>query len=246
MLPDFEVRKNNIEITNLNNVRNITVKAKNETNNLCKLGPFAISKFIEHIVQSSGSVAPPPQQGRGRHTSRPNHSQNQNINLDPPLISYIPQYRTGSLLIKTTNGKQTQQIYKAKKFGDIDIVTSIPIGPNTCRGVVNVWGFRDLEEEILIKELASQNVIGARHFKRKQSDGEYTNTNTVTLTFQSTILPREIKAGYLITEVKPFIQRPRKCYKCQKFGHITKWCRADNNTCGKCTKKSRNSNMSSK
>ena len=144
--PEPEIRKSNISITNLNSVRHITVKAKNESNNLCKLGPFAISKYIEYIVQTSGSVT--PQHGRGRHTSR----HNQNTNPDPSLISYTIQYRTSSLLIKTTNGKQTQQIYKAKKFGDIDIITSIPIGPNTCRGVVNVWGFRDLEEKILIKD----------------------------------------------------------------------------------------------
>ena len=83
--PETEIRKSNISITNLDSVRHITVKAKNESNNLCKLGPFAISKYIEYIVQTSGSVA--AHHGRGRHTSR----QNQNINPDPSLISYIPQ-----------------------------------------------------------------------------------------------------------------------------------------------------------
>ena len=45
-----ERRSNNVVITNPENVRFIAIKAKNEDTNLCKLGPFAISKFIEYIV----------------------------------------------------------------------------------------------------------------------------------------------------------------------------------------------------
>ena len=230
-----EGRPPNIVISGIDNVRTVAIKAKEETkHNLCKLGPFAISKYLDYIVQEPGSTSGNGSGSRrGTHDRHDNSRRNQNKQPDTPLITYIPQHRTGTLLIKTTNDKQTQLILKAKRFGDIDIVTSIPIGPNTCRGVVNVYGFRDLSEETLIKELKSQNVIGVRHFRRK-TEGEYTNTNTVTLTFQSTTLPREIRAGYLIAEVKPFIQRPRKCFKCQKYGHITKWCRADTNTCGKC------------
>ena len=230
-----EGRRNNIEITNTEGVRNIIIKAKNETDNLCKLGPFAISKFIEHIVQTQGAVAHQSGGGRRGHGGgTPRHYQN-NKNQSPAPISYIPQYRSNSLLIKTTNSLQTQQLLKAKKLGNYDIITTIPIGPNTCRGVVNIWGFRDLSEETIMDELKSQNVIGVRHFRRKGPGGDYNNTNTVTLTFQSTVTPREIKAGYLIAEVKPFIQRPRKCFKCQKFGHITKWCRSETTVCGKCT-----------
>ena len=89
--PDHDTRSNNLVITNVESVRNIIIKAKNESINLCKLGPFAISKFIEYIVQSQGAVA---HQSGGRHGhggGTPRHNQNVK-NQSPTLISYIPQY----------------------------------------------------------------------------------------------------------------------------------------------------------
>ena len=117
-----ERRSNNVVITNPENVRFIAIKAKNEDTNICKLGPFAISKFIEFIVQSTGSV----------DTSKSSRSPGTPTPLTAPhMITYTTQYKSGKILIKTTNDKQTSQLLNAKKFGEIDIETSIPLGPNT-------------------------------------------------------------------------------------------------------------------
>ena len=86
--PPPDVRTKAIVIANTENVRNILIKAKNEENNLCKLGPFAISRFIEHIVQTAGSV------DTSRHPLTPLDQQ----------ISFTMQHRTGSLLVKTRAG----------------------------------------------------------------------------------------------------------------------------------------------
>ena len=107
---------------------------------------------------------------------------------------------------------------------------------NTVRGVVNVRGFDRTTGEEIVQELASIELIAVRHFRRKLNNGNLVNTNTVTLTFLRPKLPDQIKVCMLVVDVKVFIPNPRRCYRCWKYGHLTKYCRLPENTviCGKC------------
>ena len=59
-------------------------------------------------------------------------------------------------------------------------------------------------------------------------------TKHLILTFASTKLPKEIKAGYLQCPVRPYIPNPLRCFKCQRFGHSKSACRGKL-TCGRCS-----------
>ena len=53
------------------------------------------------------------------------------------------------------------------------------------------------------------------------------------LTFEGSALPPRVTAGYLSYEVRVVIPKPRRCKKCQKYGHSEAKCRAAH-VCGQC------------
>lgn len=44
----------------------------------------------------------------------------------------------------------------------------------------------------------------------------------------------EVTIGYLVIKLKPYIPSPTRCFNCQKFGHVAKFCRAKNAVCPNC------------
>ena len=64
-------------------------------------------------------------------------------------------------------------------------------------------------------------------------NNELVPTNTLILTFSTSILPDSEKAGYLCIRVVPYIPDPLWCFKCQMFGHRQNTC-CGRLTCARC------------
>ena len=95
---------------------------------------------------------------------------------------------------------------------------------NTSRGVIRCPDLAGVPEDEIVEELKPQQVIGARRIKVKR-DHKLIDTNTIILTFGTSILPRTLKVGYLVTKVDIYIPNPLLCFNCFKFGHGSKTCR---------------------
>ena len=59
-------------------------------------------------------------------------------------------------------------------------------------------------------------------------------TGTGILTFNTPICPAKVEIYWLRLQVRAFNPKPMLCYKCQRFGHQTKYCRAKLETCVQC------------
>ena len=95
---------------------------------------------------------------------------------------------------------------------------------NHCKGVIRSTHLLKYTEERLLKEFEAQNVVEVRQMK-KFIDGVLTPLPTYILTFNLVKLPQKIKAAWLRLQVRPYIPTPRRCFYCQKFGHISNSCR---------------------
>ena len=55
-------------------------------------------------------------------------------------------------------------------------------------------------------------------------DGALKLTNTFVFTFDSPVLPANVKIGFIQAKVDVYIPNPLRCYKCQVFGHHENKC----------------------
>ena len=95
---------------------------------------------------------------------------------------------------------------------------------NTSRGIIRCPDLAGVSEEEIVSNLADQNVTAARRITIFR-DNVRRNTNTIVLTFNTSILPRVLKVGYLKVPVDMNIPNPLQCYACFKFGHHERKCK---------------------
>ncbi|XP_067648828.1 uncharacterized protein [Haliotis asinina] len=151
-------------------------------------------------------------------------------------VRNVTRLRSGSLLVECKRRQQSQNLLKAHRFANTEIVVSVHKTLNSCRGIVRDRAkcLSDMSEEDIVTELKPQGVSSVKRFTRKDGDS-IVNTNTYLFTFALTKTPSSIKAGYFNIGVDTYIPNPLRCFKCQRFGHGAKSCR-NNQVCSRCSK----------
>ncbi len=136
-------------------------------------------------------------------------------------VDKVSKMQSGCLLIELNRPSQVKSIEALKNFFNIPILVSVHRSLNTCRGVVFSRELAALEDSEITDELKNQNVVSSYTMKKQGS-----KLNTIILTFKGKNIPTHIKAGYMRIAVKPYIPSPRRCFKCQKLGHLQSHCRS--------------------
>ncbi|XP_017462712.1 PREDICTED: uncharacterized protein LOC108356090, partial [Rhagoletis zephyria] len=148
-------------------------------------------------------------------------------------IEECKKTKNGQILIKTKNNLQAN---KLTTLIALDNNTSIEITQhktlNHSKGVIYCNDLRGLQEDYILSELDTQNVIEVKKILKK-SDYELIETGLIILTFETTNLPSEIRIGYEKVNVWPYIPLPLKCNNCLRYGHTAKICKAER-TCANC------------
>lgn len=139
---------------------------------------------------------------------------------------------SGDLLLEVKDNAQYQRLHKLTAFGDQPITITPHRTMNTVKGVVSDGDLMDLSDDELLTGWKEENVIQVQRIKIRRENKEIP-TKHIILTFASSTLPTEIATGYLKLPVRPYIPNPRRCFKCQRFGHGSQSCRGQL-TCAKC------------
>ena len=136
----------------------------------------------------------------------------------------VKKLNSGSLLIEVEKAKHAENLLKLTRFFDIPAKCYPHTSLNTSRGIIRCPDLAGVSEEEIVLNLAEQNVTAARRITIFR-DNVKRNTNTIVLTFNTSILPRVLKVGYLKVPVEMYIPNPLQCYACFKYGHHEKKCR---------------------
>ena len=94
---------------------------------------------------------------------------------------------------------------------------------------------KDYSKEDFAGGLSEQGVKRVYRIKKRTGRDYLEPTSTLELTFNKSTPPDRIYIRAGLTErVRPYISLPRRCYKCQGYGHVTKYCHTKEAICGRC------------
>lgn len=101
------------------------------------------------------------------------------------------------------------------------------------RGVDTQYDPEYLSENI---ECQSKVLNIKRLHRRVESDGkvEFKPKQMILVTFEGNILPNQVAVNRVFFAVEQFIGRVTQCFKCLKFGHISKQCKSSRTICINC------------
>lgn len=90
--------------------------------------------------------------------------------------------------------------------------------------------------DIIDSKLPIVNVFRCkkRKFVDRKKSKEWIPARTIRIVFRGQVLPDEISFGYSKRKVKPSVPNVIQCFNCQRFGHLSKFCRQENPTCLHC------------
>jgi hypothetical protein len=116
---------------------------------------------------------------------------------------------------------------------------------NQSQGVITSDLLKEYSEDDIVDGLSHVGVKKAYRIKRKNDKGDLEPTTTLILTFNSCNPPNRIRiiAG-LSERVRPYIPLPRRCFKCQKYGHSKIKCRSETEICARCSETCNDQHMS--
>ena len=145
----------------------------------------------------------------------------------------VTELRDGSLLVEVRNEEQSVRIRNVKNLDNLVIEVKDHQKLNQIKGTIRYKNLPNYTEQQLLDELQTQKVAEIYRIKKKIGGG-LQDTHIYIITFDACNLPQDIRIGWTRCPVREYIPRPRRCYKCQAFGHGSKTCRSVEDICVTC------------
>ena len=145
----------------------------------------------------------------------------------------VDELRNGSLLIEVTCEEQGRQLLTLKSLDNTPVQVMKHGFLNQTKGTIYYRNRCNYTEVELLDELKEQNVSNVYRTTRKVA-GETIPNNIYILTFESCSLPEEVTIGWNRCNVRKYVSRPRRCFKCQGFQHGSNTCRSEISYCVNC------------
>ena len=145
----------------------------------------------------------------------------------------VSELRGGDILVEVASKEQSDRIRQLKKLDGCTVSVLEHKYLNSTKGTIHSKRFCDLDDETLLADLAKDHVTEIYRIKRREGDN-FTNTGTMILTFANFALPEKVSIGWTTYDVREYIPNPRRCFKCQRYGHGSKACHSQDDRCANC------------
>ena len=139
-------------------------------------------------------------------------------NLVPGELRNMRRLREGDLLVETENKRQTHALLDIRMLGGVNVKVEPHRTLNRVKGIVTSSEARRCEQDELEDWLSEQGVVECRQL------GKGEDVQTLLLTFEKQTLPKTVSIGFELCRVREYIPDPMRCFKCQRYGHLSSKC----------------------
>jgi len=136
---------------------------------------------------------------------------------------------------------QVKSEQQGKKLTEMRLLLTEPVTVvphewhNQSQGVITCALLKGYKDEEIAEGLSEQGVIQCRRIIKQPKSDNPIPTTTLILTFNSSHPPdRVIIRTGLSERVRQYIPMPRRCFKCQHYGHSGAKCRREYPVCVRC------------
>lgn len=147
----------------------------------------------------------------------------------------ISEMRSGQLLIEVMNRQQSNDIASLKSLAGVEVEVTKHDKMNQIKGTIRYENRPQFTDDQILKTLKKYDVVDIYRFKRRVNNN-LSPLPVYLITFNGNSLPEHICIGWTKCIVRAYIPRPRRCFKCQKYGHGARNCRSEGNICLTCGK----------
>ena len=138
-----------------------------------------------------------------------------------------------SYVLETTSSLQVQSLLTVTNIAGCTVTISVFAALNQCKGVITCRELHATPTDKIQDRTAAQGVTYVRRVKR-WDNGVLVPTHTYVFTFNLTYLPAAVKVAHLNLPLRLYIDNPRKCHKCQRYGHAQTRCNRES-ICYRCS-----------
>lgn len=144
----------------------------------------------------------------------------------------ISETRTGELTMELRSGAQCRLAPTITSLADIPVTVGEHDRLNERKGTIFYANHFNYSDQQLLEELNQFGVTNIYRTKRKQNN-ILLPTSIYILTFRCD-LPEHVNIGWTRCSVRTYLPKPRRCFKCQGYGHGANTCRKTIGTCYNC------------
>jgi len=144
----------------------------------------------------------------------------------------ISETRTGTLILELRNELQIRAAENIQSLAGIPVSVSEHTRLNERKGTIWYENHFDYSDAQLLEELSRSGVKSVYRTQKKTERGPIPSFIYI-LTFNSD-LPEKVTIGWTRCSVRAYIPKPRRCFKCQAFGHGANSCRHQIGICTNC------------
>ena len=145
----------------------------------------------------------------------------------------ITETRAGTLIVEAKDEKQSIALSMIESLADVPVAVVEHERLNEIKGTIWYANQRRYTEEQILGELKP---FGAKaiYQTKKKVNGTLIPQSIYIITFDTQILPSNVYLGWTKCQVRLYIPRPRRCFKCQGLRHGAASCRKEYAVCYNC------------
>lgn len=147
----------------------------------------------------------------------------------------ITMQRNGSILLEVKNYEQSLNVRKISALDGTEVVVSEHRSLNQTKGTIRNKEILKYTDEEIVEDMKKNNKYVSSIYRLKTKRNKIlTDTGTFIVNFDCTTLPETMIIGWIDFEVREYIPRPRRCFKCQRFSHSSNTCSVETPICVNC------------